>query len=99
MAAFEYRQALEIRDVFQLHAVRYLFIGKSGAIVLGYPDTTQESELFIEKSVVNCRGLVLSLRDLGFELTALQMEGILRGKDFIQLKDGPFDLDFTPDGC
>ena len=54
MAAFEYRQALEIRDAFQLHAVRYLFIGKSGAILSGYPDTTQESELFIEKSVVNC---------------------------------------------
>ena len=79
--------------------MRYRFIGKSGAILLGYPDTTQDADLYIEKSLVNCQGLVLSLRDLGFELTALQMEEILRGKDFIQLKDGPFDLDFTPDGC
>jgi len=48
MAAFEYRQAEEVRDAFRRHDVRYLF----------------------------------------------------RGKDFIQLKNGPFDLDliFAPDG-
>jgi len=40
MAAFEYRQAEEIRDVFARREVRFLFIGKSGAIILGYPDTT-----------------------------------------------------------
>jgi hypothetical protein len=38
MGAFEYRQAEEIRDVFARLGVRYLFIGKSGAIILGYPD-------------------------------------------------------------
>jgi hypothetical protein len=41
MGAFEYRQAEEIRDAFHAHGVRYLFIGKSGAILLGFPDTTQ----------------------------------------------------------
>ena len=40
MGAFEYRQAEEIRDAFARHGVRYLFIGKSGAILLGFPDTT-----------------------------------------------------------
>ena len=35
-AVFDYRQAEEIRDAFARHAVRYLFIGKSGAILLGY---------------------------------------------------------------
>ena len=48
MAAFEYRQALEIRDAFARHGVRYLFIGKSGAILLGYPDTTQDADLFVD---------------------------------------------------
>jgi hypothetical protein len=33
MGAFEYRQAQEIRDCFQRHGIRYLFLGKSGAIV------------------------------------------------------------------
>ena len=32
MAAFDYRLAEEIRDTFRRHRVRYLFIGKSGAI-------------------------------------------------------------------
>jgi hypothetical protein len=46
MAAFDYRQAREIRDVFGLCHVRYLFLGKSGAILLGYPDTTQDAARF-----------------------------------------------------
>jgi hypothetical protein len=33
MAAFDYRQAQEIRDAFNTHQVKYLFIGKSGAIL------------------------------------------------------------------
>ncbi len=51
MGAFEYRQAEEIRDAFNAHGVRYLFIGKSGAILLGFPDTTQDADLFVDRSV------------------------------------------------
>jgi hypothetical protein len=100
MAAFEYRQALEIRDAFQQHKVKYLFIGKSGAILLGYADTTQDADLFVEKSNANCESLVHALHDLGFQLTERQDQEIRRGKVFIQLKNGPFDLDlvFAPDG-
>ena len=46
MPAFEYRQAQEVRDAFARQGVRYLFIGKSGAILLGFPDTTQDADLF-----------------------------------------------------
>src|SRR5262245_19391220 len=70
MAAFEYRQAEEIRDIFARHQVRYLFIGKSGAIILGYPDTTQDADVFPDRSVANGRALVAALRELGFSLTA-----------------------------
>jgi hypothetical protein len=51
MAKYDYRQAEEIRDVFARHGVRYLFLGKSGAILLGFPDTTQDADVFPEKSV------------------------------------------------
>ncbi len=100
MAAFEYRQAVEIRDAFKRHGCRYLFIGKSGAILLGYPDTTQDADLFVEKSPENGRHLVAALRDLGFSLTPEQAAEVERGKDFVQLKNGPFDVDlvFAPDG-
>ena len=37
MAAFEYRQAQEVRDSLARHSVRYLFIGKSGAVLPGFP--------------------------------------------------------------
>ena len=97
---FEYAQAEEVRDAFARHGVRYLFIGKSGAILLGYPDTTQDADLFLEKSDQNGAAAARALRDLGFSLTEEQTEEIRRGKDFIQLKNGPFDLDlvFAPDG-
>lgn len=100
MPAFDYRQATEVRDAMARHGCRYLFIGKSGAIILGYPDTTQDTDLFAEKSPDNGRRLVAALRDLGFGLTPSQAADIERGKDFVQLKNGPFDLDlvFAPDG-
>ncbi len=100
MGAFEYRQAEEIRDAFARHRVRYLFIGKSGAIILGYPDTTQDADIFPERSPENGRALVDGLRELGFDLSEVEAREIERGKDFVQLKNGPFDLDlvFAPDG-
>jgi hypothetical protein len=100
MAAFEYRQAQEIREAFARHACRYLFIGKSGAILLGFPDTTQDADLFVERTPENGRALVSALRELGFTLTEEQAAEVARGKDFVQLKNGPFDLDlvFAPDG-
>jgi len=100
MTAFEYRQAEEIRDAFRTHGVHYLFIGKSGAILLGYPDTTQDADLYVAKEPANGEAVVAALRELGFSLTSEQAAEIVRGKDFVQLKNGPFDLDlvFAPDG-
>ncbi len=100
MGAFEYRQAEEIRDVFLRHDVEYLFIGKSGAILLGFPDTTQDADLYVKKTERNCRAVVDALRELGFALADEQAGQIESGKDFVQLKNGPFDLDliFAPDG-
>ena len=97
---FEYTQAEEIRDVFARRKVRYLFIGKSGAILLGFPDTTQDADLFLDKTPDNGARAVDALRELGFDLTAQEADEIRRGKDFVQLKNGPFDLDlvFAPDG-
>jgi len=100
MGAFEYRQALEIRDVFDRRKVRYLFIGKSGAILLGYPDTTQDADLFLDRSPANAQAVVVALRDLGFALSDVEAAEIARGKDFVQIRHGPFDVDlvFAPDG-
>jgi hypothetical protein len=100
MAAFEYRQAEEICRAFSRHGVRYLFLGKSGAILLGFPDTTQDADVFVERSDENGRAIVRALRELTFAISDEQASQIERGKDFVQLKNGPFDLDlvFAPDG-
>jgi hypothetical protein len=100
MAIFEFRNAQELGRVFQHHDVRYLFFGKSAAILLGYSDTTQDVDLYVEKRTANCERLVTALTELGFPLAENEEQEIRRGKDFIQLRNGPFDLDliFAPDG-
>src|SRR5471032_2035306 len=93
--AFEYAQAEEVRDTFAREGVRYLFLGKSGAILLGFPDTTQDADVFVERSTANGHALVAALRALGFSIDSQQAEDIRRGKDFVQIKSGPFDLDLV----
>ena len=100
MAGFEFRNAEAVRSVFRKFQVRYLFFGKSGAILLGYSDTTQDVDLFVEKNAANCERVVEALLELGFPLDERQQDEVRGGKDFIQLRNGPFDLDliFAPDG-
>jgi hypothetical protein len=68
--------------------------------LLGYPSTTQDVDLFPNKSAENGQRIVKALRELGFEIAQEVAEKIIRGVDFVQLKTGPFDLDlvFAPDG-
>ena len=93
-------QAEEIARAFQDEGVEYLFIGKSGAILLGYPGTTQDVDVFPARTPENGRRIVAALRKLDFEISAELEREVVAGKDFVQIKTGPFDLDlvFAPDG-
>lgn len=98
--AFSYRQGEVLAEAFARHQVRYLFIGKSGAIFHGYPDTTQDADVFPEKSPENGGRISAALRDLGFPVDDRLERELVSGKDFVQIRSGPFDLDlvFAPDG-
>ena len=103
---FDYAQAEEIRDTFARHGVRYLFLGKSGAILLGFPDTTQHADLFVEKRIVNWRAIVAALREPAFAVTGSEAADIERGKQLVQLKNGsetgrhcPAYAPFANTGC
>ena len=93
-------QALEIAETFSQHGVRYLFIGKSAAILMGYPAATQDVLLFIPKDRANATRVIAALEQIGFRIGDAQRQAILACRDFIQLGDGPFDLDLIsgPDG-
>ena len=93
-------QAQEVAQAFNAAGVDYLFIGKSGAILLGYPGTTQDVDVFPAKSVENGQRIVKALLAMGFIVDDNAQAEIIRGKVFVQLTDGPFDLDliFAPDG-
>ena len=98
--SFNPLQAQQVAEAFNAAGVDYLFIGKSGAILLGYPGTTQDVDVFPAKSPENGKRMVKALLGLGFVLDENTQAEIIRGKDFVQLKNGPFDLDlvFAPDG-
>lgn len=98
--AFRPEQARIIADAFGKHGVDYLFIGKGGAILLGYPGATQDVDLFPRRSQDNGRRMVAALKEIGFALSAADETDIVSGKDFVQLSSGPFDVDlvFAPDG-
>jgi hypothetical protein len=93
-------QAEELATAFAEQRVEYLFIGKSGAILLGYPDTTQDVDVFLPRSRENAERVVSALRALGFPLDAVTTISILAGSEIILLKGGPFALDLihAPDG-
>jgi hypothetical protein len=93
-------QATEIARAFKDENVEFLFIGKSGAILLGYPGTTQDVDIFPARSAENGRRIVAALRNIGFEIEADLEQQIQSGKEFVQIKSGPFDVDlvFAPDG-
>src|ERR1039458_1487346 len=82
-------QAQEIARSFMDEGVDYLFIGKSGAILLGYPGTTQDVHIFPERSAENGRRIVAALRQTGFDIPPALESDIVAGKDFVQIKTGP----------
>ena len=93
-------QAQRVAATFAAHRVDYMFIGKSGAILLGYPGTTQDVDVYPFKDPDNGQRIVAALNELGFDLDETLKDDIVRGKDFVQIKSGPFDIDlvFAPDG-
>jgi len=95
-----FEKARRLAEIFKKYGVEYLFIGKFGAILYGYPGTTQDMDIFPSKERSNCEKLIGALGELGFDLNE-ELEGaILAGKDFIQIRGGPFPIDivFAPDG-
>ena len=97
---FSPAQAQEVAAAFKAHQVDYMFICKSGAILLGYPGTTQDVDVYPRKDPENGKRIVAALEDLGFAVDDNLNDEIIRGKDFVQIKSGPFDIDlvFAPDG-
>ena len=93
-------RAKKIAETFKKYGIAYLFIGKFGAILYGYPGTTQDIDIFPLKERSNSEKLVMALNELGFQLDENLKEAILTWKDFIQIRGGPFPLDiiFAPDG-
>ena len=97
---FEPSQANIIAQAFEAEGVDYLFIGKGGAILLGFPGITQDVDVFARRSENNGQRITQALRKINFNVPVETEQALIRGDDFVQVKSGPFDLDviFAPDG-
>jgi hypothetical protein len=93
-------QADELATAFAEERVDYLFIGKSAAILLGYPDTTQDVDVFLPRSRENADRVLAALAKLGFILDPATTISVITGTEIILMKGGPFALDLihAPDG-
>ena len=83
-------QAQEIARAFNEHGVDYLFIGKSGAILLGFPGTTQDVDVFPARSTENGQRIVTALRKIGFDIPPVLEAEIVEGKDLRPNQDRAF---------
>jgi hypothetical protein len=88
-------QAEELAAAFAREGVDYLFIAKSAAILLGYPDTTQDVDIFLPRSRENAERVLRALRGIGFQLDAVVTMSILSGNEIVLIKGGPFALDLV----
>lgn len=74
--------------------VDYLFIGKSGAILLGYPDTTQDVDVFLPRSRNNAERVWRALASIGFKLDLVHapdgIESFAAAKQRRIMQDGRF---------
>jgi hypothetical protein len=97
---FQPEQAKTIAGAFAAEKVEYVFIGKSAAVLMGFPAVTQDVDVFPKKSPENGARIVVALRGIGFVIGRELENAIKCGKDFVQIKNGPFDVDlvFAPDG-
>jgi len=97
---FQPGQAVDIARAFNEEGVDYLFIGKSAAILLGFPFITQDVDVFADRTPENGRRIIRALKKVGFALGNDLENALIVGKDFVQIKADPFDLDviFAPDG-
>ena len=73
---------LRLIEVFEKYKIRYLFIGKGAATLYGYPGTTQDIDIFPEKTETNCKNLLDALKELGFEMDKRLEQAIISGKRF-----------------
>lgn len=95
-----YHDVEKLSETLARKDIAYLFIGKGAAVLHGFPDTTQDVDIFPGKDTKNTRALLEALSELGFTIDGATAGEIVRGKVFVQLRNGPFDVDlvFAPDG-
>jgi len=87
-AQFNPLQAQEVAAAFAEAGVDYLFIGKGGAILLGFPGTTQDVDVFPAKNADNGRRIVADVRQLGFAIDeAVERDIIASKKASNRMKD------------
>lgn len=90
---FTLADARQLAAALDAEGVDYLIIGLGAAILMGFPGTTQDVDLFLPKSRDNAEALIRALHRLHFPLEPVHLIPILMGSEMVILRGGPFALD------
>lgn len=78
--SFTLADAHFLADALKMEGVEYLIIGQGAAILMGFPGTTQDVDLFLPKSRDNAEALIRALRRLDFPLEPVPSHSNLDGQ-------------------
>ena len=83
----------EVLKSFNAHEVRYLIVGGYAVAYHGYPRTTGDIDLWIERTEENAQRTVEALRDFGFDVPALQPALLMKVDQIVRMGYPPLRVE------
>ena len=94
MAAIEFpRDFSEFLRLLNAHRVNYLLIGGFAVALHGYPRSTSDMDIWIERSRDNAERLIACLQEFGFDSPALTLELFTASDSIVQMGITPVRID------
>jgi len=83
----------ELLESLNESGVRYLLVGGYAVGLYGYPRTTNDFDIFVDRDEENASRLVTALTKFGFKVENLNKEIFTDGKSLVVLGVEPFAID------
>lgn len=83
----------ELLRLFRAHEVKYLIVGGYAVAYHGYPRTTGDLDIWIERSEENAQRVYRALRAFGFDVPTLQPELFERKDQIIRMGYPPLRVE------
>jgi predicted nucleotidyltransferase len=83
----------ELLKLLNAHEVKYLIVGGYAVAYHGYPRTTGDIDIWIDRSGENARRTVEALREFGFDVPTLQPELLMKPDRIVRMGYPPLRVE------